>query len=105
MSRWYSCNPKTSGITMMVANLPAFFGAAQYAGISPPGTGTFTSPVSRPSAGVLIACCAISGPAASAKPLAALETRKPRRENGTAGMRLSRSGWSNLLRSFMRSSG
>src|SRR6266851_5627700 len=28
MSLWYSCMPKTSGITMTVAYLPAFLGAA-----------------------------------------------------------------------------
>src|SRR5262245_35978450 len=69
--------------------------------MSPPETGILTSATVRLSVDVLIACCAMIGPAAIAKPVAALETRKPRRENGTAGTRLSRSGWSNLLRTFM----
>src|SRR2546422_9921120 len=102
MSLWYSCMPKTSGITMTVAYLPAFFGDAKYTGrLPPPETGIWAAPTSRPSAGVMIAVCATTGPAASAKPEARLEAMKPRRVNGTFGRRLSRWGSSNWARSFI----
>src|SRR5262245_25372677 len=61
-----------------------------------PVTGMSASPTSRPFVSVMMTFCAITGCTASAKPDATLETRKPRRENGTAGTRLSKSE-----RSFM----
>src|SRR2546427_2365846 len=102
MSLWYSCMPKTSGTTITVAYLPAFFGAAKYTGrLPPPETGTWAAPTSKLSAGVMIAVCATTGPAASAKLVARLEAIKPRRVNGTLGKRLSRWGSSNWARSFI----
>src|SRR2546427_11276101 len=86
MSLWYSCMPKTSGITMTVAYLPAFFGDAKYTGrLPPPETGIWAAPTSRPSAGGRIAGCATTGPAAGAKPQARVEGVKPRRGDGAFG--------------------
>src|SRR5882672_7524208 len=96
-----SCMPNTSGTTMTVAYLPAFFGAAKYTGRLPPSTGICAEPTSRPSVGVTIMVCAHTGPAASAKPEAMLLAMKPRRVNGTLGSRLSRWGSSNLALSFI----
>src|SRR5215510_4281909 len=60
--------------------------------MSPPVVGILMSPPTRPSMGVLIIVCAMSGPAETAKPVATLEAMNPRRENLTFGSRLLNSG-------------
>ena len=61
--------------------------------MEPSATGILTSPAVRPAESVVITVLAITGPAASVKPLASVVVRNPRRVSVSGASRLSYSGF------------